>query len=302
MSKLMALLGLCMVAGAPAARAKPTLVATLPDLGAVARAVAGDDWEVVVLAEATEDPHYVDPRPSFLVTLAKADALLFNGLDLEIGWLPPLIQNARNPKVQLGSPGHIDASRFVRALLQVTTGKVDRAMGDIHPGGNPHFNLGPDAVIELARGLAGHLTLLDGKNAAAYSRRAEALATAIGAVKTRERARFDALSPEQKRVVVYHDSLPYLVEWLGLEQVATVENKPGIRPSPAHVAEVLATMKARGARVILQEIWQPEAASKNLAALAGGKVVALQGGAGAREDYAARLEALAEAVYRALAE
>ncbi len=284
-----------------AAYAKPTLVATLPDLGAIARAVVGDDWNVVVLADPNQDPHYVDPRPSFLVTLAKADALLFNGLELEIGWLPPLLTNARNTKIQPGGIGHIDASGFVLNKLGVPA-KVDRAMGDIHAGGNPHYTIGPAAAAEIARGLSGHMTLLDGTRAAAYRARADAFIKELDALALAEQQRFAALPPEKKRVVVYHDSLPYLVQWLGIEQVATVENKPGIKPSPAHVAQVLDTMRARGAKVILQEKWHPDTVSKNLATTAGARLVTLQGGAEPKQSYIARMSALAKVVYDALAQ
>ena len=293
---------LVLVASSVTAHAGVSIVATLPDLGALAREVAGPDAAVTVLVEPNQDPHYVDPRPSFLVALSRADVLLYNGLDLEVGWLPPLVTNARNPRIQKGAIGNVDASSLVTEKLQVPSGKVDRAMGDIHPGGNPHFTLSPDALAEIARGLGGRLALLDGKNGVAYARRAEALAQQLAAVADAQRARFRGLAPERRRVVVYHDSLPYLSQWLGLEQIATIEEKPGIKPSPAQVAAVLERMRTQGARVILQERWHPEAASKNLATLAGGKVVALEGGAGPKQSLASRLEALSQAVYDALAQ
>jgi zinc/manganese transport system substrate-binding protein len=294
------LLMLTLWVAAPAAQARPTVVATLPDLGAIARAVGGAECNVVVLAEPNQDPHYVDPRPSFLVALSRADLLLFNGLDLEIGWLPSLITNARNARIQPGAIGHVDASSFVSDKLGVLSGKVDRAHGDIHAGGNPHFLLDPGAVAEVARGFAGQLALIDGKNAVSYVRRAEVLAEELTALAARERARFAMLSPEARRVVVYHDSLPYLVRWLGLEQIATIENKPGIKPSPAHVARVMDLMRARGARVILQERWHPEGVARNLAKLADATLVPLQGGAEDGQSYIARLTALAQVIHDAL--
>lgn len=283
------------------AHARLAIVVTLPDLGALAREVAGADATVTVLVEPNQDPHYVDPRPSFLVALSRADVLLYNGLDLEVGWLPPLIVNARNSRIQNGAVGHVDASTFVTDKLQVPTGKVDRAMGDIHPGGNPHFTASPMALAEIARGLGGRLALLDGKNAVAYAQRAEALAQALAKIAEAARVRFASLAPERRQVVVYHDSLPYLSHWLGLEQVATIEEKPGIKPSPGQVAAVLETMRQRAVRVILQERWHPDAASKNLATLAGAKLVVLQGGAEPGQTLNARLEALSQAVYDALA-
>jgi len=300
MRHLVALIVL-LIASVGAAHARVNIVVTLPDLGALAREVAGPDAKITVLVEPNQDPHYVDPRPSFLVALSRADVLLFNGLDLEVGWLPPLIVNARNPRVQKGAVGHVDASTLVSdKLLQVPVGKVDRAMGDIHPGGNPHFTLGPLELAEIARGLAGRLALLDGHNGVAYAQRGEAIAKALGALADAQRARFSGLAPDKRRVVVYHDSLPYLARWLGLEQVATIEEKPGIKPSPRQVAAVLETMRQQAVRVILQERWQPEAASKNLATLAGGRLVVLQGGAEPGQTLVARLESLAQVVYDAL--
>ncbi|HRE92490.1 MAG TPA: zinc ABC transporter substrate-binding protein, partial [Myxococcota bacterium] len=133
-----------------AAEARLKVVATTPDLGALVEAVGGEQVEVTVLAAPSEDPHYVDPRPSFLVALSRADALVVNGLELEVGWLPPLLVNARNPNIQAGAAGHIDASTLFSRRLGGPTGKVDRAMGDIHPGGNPHYSTSPFVLAEIA--------------------------------------------------------------------------------------------------------------------------------------------------------
>lgn len=297
---LLGLLVLSLLSGATAS-ARVAIVATLPDLGAVARAVGGAEVDVTVLATPTEDPHYVDPRPSYLVQLSKCDLVLANGLELEVGWLPPLLVNARNPRIATGAIGNVEAAAFVRNKLQVPGGKIDRAMGDIHPGGNPHFTFGPDALVDIARGLAGRLALIDPTHAADYARRAEAFAHELGAVASAARARLATLPADKRLIVVYHDSLPYLSSWLGLEQVATIEDKPGIKPSPSHVASVLGEMKRRSVKVILQEVWHPESASRTLANLAGAQVIQLAGGPSGDESLVVRLRALADRIYDALA-
>jgi zinc/manganese transport system substrate-binding protein len=297
-TRLFSLLGLALGFASLDAAARPLIVTTLPDLAAVARAVGGDDVEVRGLVEPTEDPHYVDPRPSFVLTLSKADVLLYNGLELEVGWLPPLLLNARNPQVQLGGIGHIDASSIAGTLERHHVGKVDRAMGDIHPGGNPHYTWSPRALGHIARGLASRLVLLDPARASAYVERADKLVASLRALEQSVRARFDALPNRQ--VVVYHDSLVYLVKWLGLEQVATVEHKPGIRPSPGHVADVLKLMKARGVKVILQEAWHPDSPSDTLASLSSGRLLRLNGGTRSNQTLISHLEEVTNAIHDAL--
>ncbi len=298
-TKLLSVLVFALGCSTSDALARPLIVTTLPDLAAIAREVGGDDVEVRSLVEPTEDPHYVDPRPSFVLTLSKADALVFNGLDLEIGWLPPLLVNSRNAMVQPGGLGHIDASALAGELERGASGKVDRAMGDIHPGGNPHFTWSPRALGKIARGLAGRFVLLDPARASAYVARADKLIAALNALEEKARARFDKLPNRQ--VVVYHDSLIYLVKWLGLEQVATVEHKPGIKPSPGHVADVLKLMKSRSVKLILQEEWHPDAPSDTLATLAKGRLLRLSGGTRPNQTLVSHLEEVANAVYDALA-
>lgn len=253
------------------------VAATLPTLGAVVREVGGDRVEVTVLASADEDPHYVDPRPNLILQLNRADALVVNGLDLETGWLPPLQAQARNGRIQTGAPGYLDASTLV-PRLEVPTTAVDRAQGDIHPGGNPHFLFDAKSLVRVVRGVGEFLGRLDPEGAGEYRTRADRLAESLEAFQRDQAARIAALPPEKRRVVSYHRSFPYLYQWLGLEEVATIEPRPGIPPDPGHVARVLATMKATGARVIVQETWQPRNTSQTLARLVQGTVVVLPGG------------------------
>lgn len=291
----LALLLLCLLAPA---HAKVKIVATLPDLGAVAAAIGGDLVEVEALASPNEDPHYVDPRPSFILALNRADMVVLNGMQLEAGWLDPLLVQARNGKVQIGAPGYVDASTVVKALEVPVT--VDRAQGDVHPGGNPHFLFDPRAVQPVAALIGQRLAAIDPPNAATYQANAAALVTGLKALAAEQTARFAKLPAERRQIVAYHRSLAYLVDWLGLTQVQTVEPKPGIPPNPAHTAAVLQAMKARQARVILQETYYPARISQTLARLVQGRVVQLAGGAAAGQTYLERARALADAIHAAL--
>lgn len=300
MTRFLTALALC-IASVGVAHAKLEVVATTSDLGALTRLVGGDLVEVTVLAAPSEDPHYVDPRPSFLVALSRADALVLNGLELEVGWLPPLLVNARNPAIQVGAAGYLDTSALFARKLGVPAGRVDRAMGDIHPGGNPHFTTSPLVLAEIATGLAERLGRLLPESRDVLKARGQEARRVLQGLSASWRERFGALPAAQRRLVVYHESYPYLTEWLGLEVVAAIENKPGIKPSPAHVAAVLKTMRATEVRLILQEEWHADAASRTLARLAGGEVLALPGGVRAGQTLEAHLDGLARRIYDALA-
>lgn len=253
------------------------VVATLATLGAVAKEVGGDRVEVDVLASPGEDPHYVDPRPNLILALSRADALIVNGLELESGWLPPLQAQSRNGKVQTGGPGYLDVSLFI-GRLDVPGAPVDRAQGDIHSGGNPHFLFEAGAVSRVVGAVADLLGRIDPEGAAGYATRGREVAGRLDEAAREAAAKVAALPPEKRRVVSYHRSFPYLYRWLGLEEVATIEPRPGIPPDPSHVSRVLATMKATGARVIVQEVFYPRSTSQTLARLTGAILVVLPGG------------------------
>lgn len=258
------------------AQAQLRIVATLPDLAAIARAVGGERASVTALASPNQDPHYVDGRPSMILPLNKADLVIVNGLDLEIGWLPPLLINARNSKIQPGSPGYLDASSVVKRLDVNTT--ADRAQGDVHPGGNPHFLLDPRAAIGIADAVLKRATALDAAGTATFEKNHHTLVTQLEALATAQTKRFGALTPKRRQVVAYHGSLPYLWDWLGLTQIATLEPKPGIAPTPGDLARVLAVMRAQGAHVIAQEAYYPTRTSETVAKLVKGDVAVLPGG------------------------
>ncbi len=261
---------------APAiARADLKVVATVPELAALAKAVGGDRVQVTALALPTQDPHFVDARPHLALELARADLLLAIGLELEVGWLPTLQTGSRNGKIQRGGKGFLDCSSLV-SVLEAPPAKVDRSMGDIHPGGSPHYLYDPRRAAQVAAGIGQRMAELDPERAADYTRGAQQVQQEL------ERARKgweQALAPLQgARAIAYHKSLAYLADWVGLQIVAHVEPKPGIPPNPRHVAEVLVTARAQQVKLIVQEGYYPKTTSAMLAERAGARLAVLPGG------------------------
>jgi zinc/manganese transport system substrate-binding protein len=257
------------------AGAQLRVVATVPDLAAIAREIGGEAVRVESLSTATQDPHFVDPNPAFAVSLNRADLLLLVGMELEVGWLPTLVQGARNPRIQPGAPGYCDASRFVEPL-EVPTERVDRSMGDVHSAGNPHYLADPRAGEAVARGVAGRLAALDPKNAEEYRRRADRLVARLRDV--RERAETELGALRGAPVLSYHRSWAYLTDWLGLAQVGFLEPKPGIPPNPSHVAQLIAGAARTRPRLLLQEAHYPDGTSRIVAGRIGARLVKLPGG------------------------
>jgi zinc/manganese transport system substrate-binding protein len=245
------------------------VVATTPDLASVAREIAGDRANVVALAKPTEDPHFVDAKPSFVVTLNRADALVEGGAELELGWLPPLLENSRNSRIAAGAPGHVVGSEGIR-LLEIPT-SFDRSKGDIHSLGNPHFMIDPVAAKTVARNIANHLGQIDPKNAAIYN-----------ANLARFNSRIDAklagwqqqLAPYRgAKIVTYHRDFVYLAQRFGLTIVDELEPKPGIAPSPAHLAQVIGKMRANNVKVILVQPFQNRKTAETVARQTGAAVL-----------------------------
>jgi zinc/manganese transport system substrate-binding protein len=279
------------------AAGKLHVVATVGDLGAIAREVLGAGGDVTVLARPTQDPHFVDARPNLILDLNRADALVSMGLDYEVGWLPVLVRGARNARIQPGAPGYIVAAQAV-SVLDVPRGRVDRSMGDIHPGGNPHFTLDPRNGVLVARALAQSFGALSPDNRAAYQRNAEAFAAQIAA---REKGWDAALAPHKGTPVVsYHKSLIYLTSWLGLDEAGTIEPKPGIPPSAAHVAELVSAIRARHVTVIIQERWYPSSVAEQIASQTGAHLVLITGMTPDGGRYADHIDEVVRAIAAAL--
>jgi zinc/manganese transport system substrate-binding protein len=251
------------------AQAKIKVVATLPDLASLAREIGGDKVEVGAMAKPTEDSHFVDARPSFVVQLRSADVLIDGGAELELGWLPPLLQNARNPKLEVGKPGRVQASQGVR-LMNVPT-NVTRAAGDVHALGNPHFMTDPIIAKTVALHIAQSFAAVDAPNAASYDANYKKFEATINA-KLQEWGA--AMLPfKGQSVVAYHDSWVYFAHRFGLNIDIFLEPKPGIPPSPSHLAEVIEKMKAQKIKAIIVEPFHDRKIAEKVASATGAKVV-----------------------------
>jgi zinc/manganese transport system substrate-binding protein len=257
------------------ARADLRIVATTADLAAVAKAVGGERVDVVALALPTQDPHFVDARPHLALDLARADLLVAVGLELEIGWLRTLQMGARNPKIQSGASGYLDCSTLIEKL-EIPTAKIDRSMGDIHPGGNPHYMFDPRRVALVAAGIAQRMSQLDPAHATDYARGAETFQQQLAQARTRWEQAAGAL--RGANVLAYHRSLTYLADWLGMRVVENIEPKPGIPPNPRHVAHVLTVARTQGVKLIVQEAWHPRATAEMLAEHASVRLALIPGG------------------------
>ena len=245
------LLGAVIFAGlAIPAQAKLRVVTSLQDFASIAEAIGGDRVETFALAKGYQDPHFVDAKPSFILKLSRADLLIVAGLELEIGYLPPLIDQSRNGRIHPGSPGYLDAS-IGCDVLQRPTQAVTRAMGDVHPYGNPHYWTDPENGRVIARAVAARLSELDPEGKATY----EANLAAFEARLTEKEREWKAkMAPfAGTKIVTFHESWPNLARYFKLDIVGTVEPKPGIPPSPSHTLEIINLITAEKVPVILVE-------------------------------------------------
>ena len=270
-------------ASAPA-QAKVDVVAATQDLAWLTKAVGGNNVSVEYLAGSNQDPHSVDPRPSQVARLSRADAVVRIGMDLDL-WFEPLLRAAGNGKITRGGRGYIDASRGIR-VLEVPSGKLDPSQGDIHVHGNPHYFYSPTQVDTAAANIRDGLKRVDPGQASTYDAGYSAFVAKLNDAVKGWRAK---LAPHRgKGVVTYHKSLIYFLTDFGLKQVDEVEPKPGLEPTAGHVAAVARGMKAQGIKAILTESWRSRRFADLLARQSGGQVVVLPGGIGAQkgvDDY-----------------
>jgi ABC-type Zn uptake system ZnuABC Zn-binding protein ZnuA len=259
-------------AGITQAASKLNVMTATQDLASLAREVGGDLINADSIAMGYQDPHFVEPKPSFLLKLQKADLLVVVGLQLEIGWLPPLITQSRNARIQVGAPGYLDMSQSCQ-ILEIPTGQVTRAMGDVHPLGNPHYWLDPDNGRRIAKALATKFSEMQPANAAAFAQRFADFDKRLAAAEKGWEAK---MAPYRNRkVITYHRSWPNFCEHFGLQVVDYVEPKPGIPPSPSHTLELINTMKREGIKLILVEPYFDLRAPNKIAQDAGGQVAVL---------------------------
>ena len=251
------------------AQAKLNVVATTPDLASIAKEIGGDKITVTTLAKPSEDPHFVDAKPSFIVKLNHADMVVEGGAELEIGWLPALLGQSRNVKLAAGAPGHVNCSKGVPLLDVPAT--LDRSRGDIHAAGNPHFAISPSNVKIVAQTIAAALAENDPANAGAYSANLKNFTAALDAKLVEWQK---TLAPFKGRsIVAYHDSWPYFAREFGLKIELFLEPKPGIPPTPSHLAEVIAKMKMEAARVIIVDAYLNRRTAETVARETGAMVV-----------------------------
>ena len=264
-SILCAILSLAVLAPA---QAKLNVVTTLPDYAAIAREIGGDKVDVTAMAKPTEDPHFVDARPSFVVKLRSADVLIEGGAELEVGWLPPLLQTARNAKIE-SEPGRVIASQGIRLMDVPAT--LTRAAGDVHASGNPHFMVDPIIAKAVAAHIAQSFSALDSANAPYYQANEKKFEEAINA-KLQEWGR--ALLPfKGQHLVAYHDSWVYFAHRFGFVIDVFLEPKPGVPPSPSHLAEVIGKIKAEQIKAIIVEPYHNRKIAEKVAASTGAHVV-----------------------------
>jgi len=264
-----------------AAAKKLKVVTTLTDLASLTQEVGGDKVEVEALAKGYQDPHFVEPKPSFLLKLRNTDLLILVGLDLEIGWLPPLITQSGNGKIQPAGQGYLDASQFAE-ILEIPQGKVTRAEGDVHPLGNPHYWLDPNNGRRIARGIANKLGELDPAGAAYFQQRYQDFEKRL----LEAEKRWDAeMAPYHgRKIVTYHRSWPNFARHFDLDVIGYVEPRPGIPPTPSHTLELVNLMKRENVKIILVEPYFDLKTPNSIASMTGARVVVMMPSVGGKPE------------------
>jgi zinc/manganese transport system substrate-binding protein len=276
-------------------------VATTPDIASIAEVVGGGEIKLTTLARPTEDPHFVDAKPSFIAKLNRADVLLQGGAELEIGWLPPLMQGSRNTKIAAGAPGNVQCNAGVTMLEVPST--LDRSQGDVHAAGNPHFLVDPENAKIVAQHIASAFAQLDREHAGLYQANATQFTKALDDHMVTWKAK---LAPFQgAHIVAYHNSWPYFGKRFDLNIDLFLEPKPGIPPSPAHLANVITQMKDEGARVIIVDPYLSRKTAETVAKATDAEVVNVTqfpgGVKGSGKTYLEMMDYLIDSISTALA-
>ena len=270
----------CFSPSVPAAN-KLSVVTATTDLAALVQEVGGDRVDVDSIARGYQDPHFVEAKPSFLLKLRKTDLLVIVGLELEIGWLPPLIQQSGNPKIQVGAPGYLDASRFAR-ILEIPTGQVTRAEGDVHPLGNPHYWLDPENGLRIAKGIETKISEMRPADADYFAQRYTAFEQRL---KQADQQWLAEMKPYAgRKIVTYHRSWPNFADHFHLDVAGYVEPRPGIPPSPQHTVELIQLMKRNGVKIIVVEPYFDLKTPNSIARETGGQVLVLMPSVGGEKE------------------
>jgi len=263
------------------ADSKLHIITATTDLAALAQEVGGEKVDLESIARGYQDPHFVEAKPSFLLKLRHADLLIVVGLELEIGWLPPLISQSTNPKIQVGAPGYFDASRFAK-ILEIPTGQVTRAEGDVHPLGNPHYWLDPENGLRIAKGIQNKLSEMRPGDAAYFAQRYDSFEQRLKQADEKWLAEMKPYSG--RKIITYHRSWPNFAEHFHLDVVGYVEPRPGIPPSPQHTVELIGQMKRDGIKVIVVEPYFDLKTPNAIARDTGAQVVVLMPSVGGEKE------------------
>jgi ABC-type Zn uptake system ZnuABC Zn-binding protein ZnuA len=296
---LATLCALAFLAGSAEAADRIRVVATIPDLKSLAEAVGGDLVEVETLARGSQNAHEIEIRPSLMLKLRKADALIENGLELDT-WIDLVVQGANNGRVVRGAPGVIDASRGI-PVLDVPTTRVDRSMGDVHPLGNPHYTLDPGMAPIITQNIVDGLSRVAPEHRAVFQSDRDAFLRRLNVAM----ARWEKMMQPFRgaKVVVYHPQWVYFLTRFGLVQAGTVEDRPGIPPSPAHLTRLIRLMKDGGVKLIIVGPWNDQKLAARVAEEAGAKAIVLPpmvGGIKGADDYLSTIDYNVNALAQAL--
>jgi len=268
MKKYLLVIIMLLLAATPAL-AKVNVVATLPFIGSIAKEIGKDKVDVTTLVKPSQDPHFAEAKPSMILAARKADIVMYNGLDLEIGYLPRIIESSNNPKIQPGKIGNFDCSQFVSVIEKPTS--VDRSMGDVHPLGNPHYIFSPKNILKVAEGISTVLSELDGGNAAFYKSNFQAFRERL----IEKQRQWTSKRLNGKKFVAYHRLFEYLAREFGFQIIAYVEPKPGIPPSAGYLAELVELIKRSKPDAILATEANGKKESGALGQKTGTKVIIL---------------------------
>jgi len=248
-----------------------SIFATVPEWGALAEELGGDNVKVYVATNALQDPHHVEAKPSLIARARNADLVVATGAELEIGWLPLVTRHAGNPKIQPGKPGYFEATAHVPLLEKPA--RLDRADGDVHAAGNPHIQTDPRNILRVAAPLAARFAELDPANAAAYAARAKQFSERWTAAIAKWEQQGAPLRGAP--IVVQHKAFTYLIAWLGINEIAALEPKPGVEPTSAYLTEVLAAVQRQSPKMVIRAAYQSDRASAWMAERAKINAVAL---------------------------
>lgn len=274
-------LALALTTPGVASAKKINIVTTTPDPGSITEAIGGNRVRVTSLAKGYQDPHFLEAKPSYMLALNKADLVMYIGLDLEIAYLPSLLQGARNAKIQTGKPGNLNLSSAITPLGG-TGGVVDRSRGDLHPKGNPHYWLDPENARAMAKAIAARLIEIDPDGKQTYEAN---LAEFEKKLDAREDVWKERMAPlANMPIITYHTSWDYFVRRYQIDVVGHVEPKPGVPPSPAHTLELIKTARAKNASVILMEVFYDERVPDLVASKSNARVVSVANSVGGDDE------------------